>query len=124
MTSPGSRLTAVLSYGSWQRAFGGDPKAIGREILLNGARCTHRRRHAQGIQFPPGETDPPEIWSPTQIDPASPGGRGGHFLSVIARLKPGVNMRQARDEMTQLVQQWGLAEAPMVHVFSPKNHPV
>jgi putative ABC transport system permease protein len=121
---PGAAVTGVLSYGLWQRAFGGDSKAIGREVLLNGRKCTIVGVMPASFRFPPGETEPPEIWSPTQIDPARPGGRGSHYLSLVGRLKPGVTLKQARDEMAQLVQQWGLAEAPMVHVFNPKNHPV
>src|ERR1700691_1989950 len=34
--SPGSPKTAVLSYGYWQRKFGGDPSVIGRRIMVDG----------------------------------------------------------------------------------------
>src|SRR5689334_8550297 len=36
---PGTPLTAVVSYSLWQRAYGGDPNIVGRDILLNGNPC-------------------------------------------------------------------------------------
>ena len=122
--APSAPLTAVLSYGLWQRAFGGDPGLVGRDILFNGQKCTIVGVMPKGFHFPPGETDPPEIWSPLQIDPANPGRRSSHYLSVIAILKPGVAIHEARDEMQQLVQQWGALDTVKVHMLSPKNHPI
>jgi putative ABC transport system permease protein len=122
--APTAPVTAVLSYGLWQRAFGGDRGVVGREVLLNGQQCAVVGVMPKGFQFPPGETDPPEIWSPLQIDPARPGGRGSHFLSVIAMLKPGVTIYQAREEMKQLLAQWGALGSTNQHVLSPKIHPV
>ncbi|HEY6393061.1 MAG TPA: ABC transporter permease [Bryobacteraceae bacterium] len=122
--APSAPLTAVLSYGLWQRAFGGDNSVIGRNILWNGRKSTVIGVMPKGFQFPPGETDPPEVWAPLQIDPARPGNRAGHFVSAIGMLKPGVNLSQARDEMKQLVEQWGRQDGPGRHMLSPKNHPV
>src|SRR5262245_22747046 len=70
--------TAVISYGLWQRAFGGDRGVIGRDIRLNGAACTVVGVMPAGFAFPPGELDAPELWTPRQLDPAQPGNRGGH----------------------------------------------
>ena len=122
--APGAAGTAVLSYGLWQRAFGGDRSAVGRDVLLNGQKSTIVGVMPKGFQFPPGEAEPPEIWSPLQIDPAKPGNRGSHFLSVMGRLKAGVPFGQARDEMAQLVQQWGATQAPRTHAFNPRTHPI
>ncbi len=119
---PSAPLTAVLSYGLWQRAFGGDPGWVGREIPLNGQKCTIVGVMPKEFHFPPGETDPPEIWSPMQIDPAS--NRGSHYISVIGTLKPGVGLREASDEMQGLLQQWGASDSPKMHMLSPKNHPI
>ena len=121
---PGAVQTAMLSYGLWQRAFGGDHAVVGREIQLNGKKCTILGVMPKGFQFPPGETDPPEIWSALQIDPTRPGGRSSHFLSVLGRLKPGVSFVQASDEMKQLVAHWGEGDTMKQHHFTPKNHPV
>ena len=83
---PNVPLTAVISFGLWQRAFGGDRGVIGRDIRLNGNACHVIGVMPPGFAFPPGELDPPELWIPVQIDPAAPGGRGSHFLSVAGPL--------------------------------------
>jgi len=121
---PTAPVTAVLSYGLWQRSFGGTTAVLGRDILLNGQKCTLVGVMPKGFQFPPGETDPAEIWSPMQIDPARPGGRASHFVSVIAMLRPGVGISQARDEMKQLLVQWGAQDSSKRHMLTAKNHPV
>ncbi len=121
---PSAPQTAVLSYGLWQRAFGGDSGVIGRDVLWNGRKSTIIGVMPKGFQFPPGEADPPEVWAPMQIDPAQPGSRSGHFVSAIGMLKSGVNLSQARDEMKQLVEQWGRQDGQGRHMLSPKNHPV
>ena len=121
---PTAPVTAVLSYGLWQRSFGGTPGVLGRDILLNGQKCTIVGVMPKGFQFPPGETDPPEIWSPMQIDPAKVAGRAAHYISVLAMLKPGFGIYQARDEMKQLVAQWGAQDTMKQHMLNPKFHPI
>jgi putative ABC transport system permease protein len=120
----GATQVAVISQGLWKRAFGGDPKAIGQDTLLNGNKCTLIGVMPQGFEFPPGEINPPEIWVPIQIDPANPGGRGSHFLYLLGRLKPGVSISQARDESALLVQHYGETAAPKTHALGTANHPI
>src|SRR5215831_4109573 len=115
---------AVISEGLWKRAFGGDRNLIGSDTFLNGAKCTIVGVMPRGFEFPPGEIDPPEIWVPLQLDPANPGGRGGHNFYLLGRMKPGFTLPQARDEMGQLVQHYGETAAANTHAFSPQNHPI
>lgn len=115
---------AVISYGLWQRAYGGDPGVLGRDIRLNGARCTVVGIMPKSFAFPPGEVDSPELWSPLQIDPANPGGRGSHFLSIVARLAPGVTLQQAKQEMDALVRRSGEIHNMKYHGFDPNRHPI
>jgi predicted permease len=122
--APGAPLTAVISHGLWQRAFGSNASIAGKDTQLNGRRCTIVGVMPRGFQFPPGEADPPDVWFPLQIDPARPGGRSSHFLYVLARMKPGVTLAQARDDLGRLMAQWGQADGPNNHVLSKKNHPV
>jgi predicted permease len=117
-------LRAVISHGLWQRAFGGDRAIVGRDVLLDGQKCTIVGVMPSDFRFPPGEVDAPELWAPLQIDPVNPGSRSSHYLSLLGRLKPGVGFAQARAEMTQLVNEWGKTASPNHHVFSPKFHPV
>src|SRR6185312_9818669 len=57
------------------------------------------------------------------FDPANPGSRGSHFLSVIGRLKPGVTTEQAMSEMTSLMAGWK-SESRAQHLLGNPNHPV
>ena len=119
--SPGTAAVLMLSYGLWQRVFGGDPHIVGKETTLNGGKATVIGVMPQGFAFPPGQTDPTEVWSALQLDPnhLNP---GGHNFDVVGRLAPGVTLPQARDEMARLVARWGESASPNHHVFSPKNH--
>jgi putative ABC transport system permease protein len=114
----------VLSYGLWQRAFGGESSVLGRDIRLNGNSCTVVGIMPRGFAFPPGEVDPPELWVPLQIDPAKPGGRGSHYVNVLALLKPGTGQAQAQAEMTRYAQHSADTLGTANHPFHPKNHPI
>jgi predicted permease len=121
---PNAPLTAVLSFGLWQRAFGADRGIIGKDIRLGGNPCHVIGVMPPGFQFPPGELTPPELWLPLQIDPASPGGRGNHSLSLVGRLRDGINVKQAQSEMERYQQETGAKAGPRTHNFDPKNHPI
>jgi predicted permease len=122
--APGVPLTAVISYGLWERAFGADPRIAGRNTQLNGNKCTIVGVMPHGFQFPPGEIDPPEVWAPLQIDRARPGGRGSHFLSVLGRMRPGLTLERARADLARLVAHWGASDSPNTHVLHPERHPI
>src|SRR5580658_7506924 len=74
------------------------------------------------FQFPPGDSDPPRVWSPLQLDPAVQTNRGGHNYYLLGRLKPGVSPAAAQGELASLVQSYGEHKAPKTHSFNPKNH--
>src|SRR5947199_1115642 len=117
-------LNAVLSFGLWQRAFGGDPGVIGRDIRLNGDACLVIGVMPPAFAFPPGELDPPELWLPVQLDPAAPGGRGSHYLSLVGRLRDGVTVRQAEAEMLRYEHVSTEKIGANGHPFNDKNHPI
>ena len=121
---PGIPETAVLSYALWQRAYGGDPGAVGRDIRLNGNPCRVIGVMPPGFAFPPGELDAPELWVPIQIDPAKPGGRGGHYLNLLGRLRGVISFPQAQGEMDRYVKHVGETVARSQHPFDPAFHPV
>ncbi|HEX8650259.1 MAG TPA: ABC transporter permease, partial [Pyrinomonadaceae bacterium] len=101
---PGAPDVAVLSYGLWQRRFGGDPRVIGQPISLNGTPCVVIGILPAGFEWHirkrSGTGRPAEIWS---VLPMRMEGEGanlrGRFLSVVARLKPGASLEQAQAEM-------------------------
>jgi putative ABC transport system permease protein len=92
---PKQNNVIVLSHGMWQRRFGGDPAVLGRTITLSGAPVTITGVMPAGFYFPNRTA---EFWRPIAFNPSS-ATRGGHFLGVVARLKPGVSLEQAGAEM-------------------------
>ena len=119
---PKSPLVLEISYGLWKRTFAGDLSIVNREVLLNGVKATIIGVMPDGFAFPPGEVDPPQLWSPMQIDPAKPGGRGSHFLYLVGRLKDSVSREQAQAELESLTKYWGDTGSAKEHHFSPERH--
>jgi putative ABC transport system permease protein len=97
--APGSPPVAVVSYGLWQRRYGGDPGLIGRSIVLDG-----RSYPVVGV-MPPGFSDAyttffqtnGQVWV-SGLDLSDPG-RENHRYIALARLKPGVTLARAQGEM-------------------------
>jgi predicted permease len=91
--SPNGGHVLVLSYGLWQRRFGGNPKAVGQALSLGGEPYT-----IIGVLGRDFATDPEaDIWIPFQFEPNSI--NQGHFFLGAAMLKPGVTLAQANAQM-------------------------
>jgi putative ABC transport system permease protein len=120
--APGAPAVADISYGTWQTVFGADPNIVGHDTQLDGLKCTIIGVMPKSFQFPPGEQDAAQLWTPLQIDPAKPGNRGSHSFYLLGRLKPGVSGAQAQGELASLVQAYAEKRAPKTHSFDPKNH--
>ena len=91
---PGGPPAIVLAYSAWQSRLGGDPGIVGRSILLNKHPYTVVGVLPKGFQ---PETEGTQAWISLQADPNST--NQGHYLEVIARLKPDVSIEQARAAM-------------------------
>ncbi len=115
-------LVTIISYGLWQRAFGGKQDLIGQQIIVNDRPRTVVGIMSDGYSFPPGTNDPVDLFTPIQFNPANPGGRGNHFLYVVGRLKPGVSIEQARSEMSMLSSAWQ-NEKRSPHLLGVTQHP-
>jgi putative ABC transport system permease protein len=102
---PDAPRVTVLSYGLWQRRFGGDPNIIGRKLNLNRNETTVIGVLPAGFQWHIRQNSMSgrvaELWTPYVITNEMRQ-RRGRFLSAVARLKPGVTMAQAQAEMTGL----------------------
>lgn len=120
----GAPLVADISYSLWKSAFGGDPRVVGRNTVLDGRQCTIIGVMPRSFEFPPGELDAAQVWTPLQIDPANPGGRGSHNYYVLGRLKPGMTAQQAQAELNAYVVASDEAHppGPHQHYFRPKLH--
>ena len=90
---PNGGKVVVLSYGFWQRKFGGNPNVIGSALPMGNEPYT-----IVGVLGRDFHTDPQvDIWLPFQFAPVST--NHGHFFLTAAMLKPGVTMEQANAQM-------------------------
>jgi len=97
---PGDDKVALLTHGCWERRFGADPTIVGRTIDLDGAPWTVIGVLPADYHFIESSQ---EVWLPLPlVTPGSAPPRASHFLSVYGRLKPGVTVAQARDDMDRL----------------------
>lgn len=96
----GRNGVVVISYGLWQRRFGGDPGVLGRNILINGQKAAIVGVMPASFQFP-RET---EVWSPIAFNTPQTSVRRYHFLNAVGRLKPGVSLSQAQADMTRIAR--------------------
>ena len=95
---PGSGGAALISYGFWQRHFGGDPAALGRVVQISGKSLTVVGVLPQGFGFP-NHTD---VWYPANVLEAETASRSAHNYRLVGRLKPGVSLEEARSQMTAI----------------------
>jgi putative ABC transport system permease protein len=90
---------AVISHALWQRRYNGDPDIVGRTILMNDVTFEVIGVAPQSFVFIDREIN---YWVPIQLPPDQVDTRRNHFLSVVARLKPGVSVQAADTEMREL----------------------
>ena len=99
---PGSDVV-VLSEGFWRRRFGADPTLVGRATRFGGQTFTVIGIVPADFQFElPGTTSEGASLMWTLLSPPpdrSPAQRYPHYLQVIGRLKPGVTLEAARDDI-------------------------
>jgi len=120
----GAPRAILISDGLWKRGFGGSAGIVGRETKLNGNAVTIAGVMPPGFQFPPGQVDVSEAWVPLQLTAADRQRRGNHRLAILAKLRPGVTLAQARQEMTAQMQAWGARRSNNFHTINLENHPV
>lgn len=94
----------VLSYGLWQRRFGGDPKVIGQPVSVDGQTFTVISVMPASFNYPAGA----EAWKPLAL-PA--GFTGNNFLRVLGRIKPGVSLAQATEDLRAVTAVFNRANA-------------
>src|SRR5215471_7743717 len=99
---PGTHVV-LLSHALWQRRFGSDPSVIGQALALNGESYTVVGVMPPFVQLPGYSTRNDQLWVPVAFPQEEASQRGNHFLEVIARLKPGMTLRQAQVEMETIV---------------------
>jgi predicted permease len=95
----------LLSYGVWQRMFNGSRDVLDRVVKLNGESVTVVGVMPEGFGF--GTDDPralsqvADVWQPLKLDRSDPGYAGRNY-DMLARLRDGVTLAEARQEMNSL----------------------
>ncbi len=99
---PHAAKTVMLSYGYWQRRFGGDRAAIGRSIVIDGQTCEIVGVMPRGFRLVDNDFD---ILAPLMFDRGrlklAPFGYQG-----LGRLKPGVTVAEADADLSRLLSVW------------------
>jgi putative ABC transport system permease protein len=94
----GNGAVVVLSHGLWKRRFGSDRGVIGKTCKVNGVL-------SQVIGVMPSDfrlQEDASLWMPLDLDDSLRTNRRAHIYTVIARLKPGVTLGQARADAESL----------------------
>ncbi len=102
---PGKPQVVLLSDGLWRRRFAADPEIIGRTLILDDVPTTVLGVMPPGFQLPSHYAGPGmELWTLMQLDPGvDRTERGWHWLTVMGRLRPGVDLESADREMAALM---------------------
>lgn len=99
---PGKRDVALVDYGFWQGRLGGSRQILGQKIRVDEKDYTIVGVLPSGFRLPLRYTLPqPVLYTPFVVTPPERG-RGGRFLEVVGRLRPGVSLQQARQEMLSI----------------------
>jgi predicted permease len=126
---------AVLSYGLWQRRFGGSPDIIGKTVEINSRNTQVIGVMPAGFFFPVNET---QLWEPVtsaRYWERSLAERSSDNWRVVGRLKPDATFRQAQTEMDLIGQRltkaypnmddefagFGVNVTPMLDQITGKN---
>src|SRR5262245_17650194 len=94
---PGSGRVAVISERLWQSGFGADPQIIGQAVTLDLQRYTVVGVTPPGFDFFPTA----DLLTPLALT-AKDIGNPDYSLNIVARLKPGLTLEQARQEMARI----------------------
>jgi putative ABC transport system permease protein len=98
---PQGNRVAIISYTLWQRRYNKDPDVLGQTLTVD----TYGRRDYTIIGVMPPSfryPDECELWLPAGWNGLPQNRRGGHWLSVIARLNPDITHEQAQAEMNTI----------------------
>ncbi|HEY1578344.1 MAG TPA: ABC transporter permease [Terracidiphilus sp.] len=99
---PHGAKRVMLSYGYWQRRFGGDRSVIGRSIQIDAKTCEIVGVMPRGFRVVDKDFD---LLGPLQFD-RSKMGLAGFGFNGIARLKPGISAAQASADVSRLIETW------------------
>lgn len=94
-TTPGGPRVAVVSHAFWTHYLASESNIVGSTISLNGDAYTVVG--IAGAELDMRELGAPEVWTPLEVNPAT--AAQAYLYRVAARLKPGVTLKQAQDQL-------------------------
>jgi putative ABC transport system permease protein len=100
----GRHRVAILSHGFWQRRFGSDPDIVGKAIDLNEESWEIVGVMPRGFAYPVATDRPTEIYVPVWLrnEEKTRGTSRNYNWTVIGRLKPGMSLEQAHEQMNRV----------------------
>ena len=98
----GGNHVVLLSHGLWQSAFATAPDAVGKTIQLDSEPYTIIGVMPADFRFPLSAGD---AYVPIGFDDKVMTQRGAHYLAVLGRLKSGVTLKQANDDLSAIMAQ-------------------
>ncbi len=108
-TQPNGPQAVILSDSLWRRSFGADPEVLGRVVRLGEGAYTVAGVSPRGFWF----VESADAFAP--LRPAGNLGDKGYNTEMVARLKPGVSLRQAQAEMAALTGNYRRASGDGEH---------
>jgi predicted permease len=119
---PGHNSRVILTYEFWQQQFGGNPEVLSRSIKLDDAPVLVVGVLPRGFAVPNMKAS---VWMPFALVRSSDFAKHGRYLRVVARLKPGVTLAQAQQDMERVAAwtaearpdfntSWGAVVIPML----------
>ena len=125
--TPEAPDVVVLSHGYWQRRYHGDPKVVGTSLTINGQVAEIVGVMPAGFAFQVRDnalaSGAPEMWAAMAFRAQDRVPRG-RYLSAVARLAPGVDLKRAKATMDALAGRlaerfpdfdtgWGITLVPL-----------
>lgn len=102
---PGTEWVAMLSHGFWQRYLGGSPEAVGSTLVMDGFAHTVVGVTPAGFRF----RNDADLWLPIRDGDMDTRGRTSHSWNIVGRLRTGVPLEQAQEQVAVIAGQ--LSEA-------------
>jgi putative ABC transport system permease protein len=101
----GRDRVVILSHAFWRTRFGGDPSVVGRTITLDNESCVVVGVMPPHVDYPSRK----QIWIPKVFGESERRARMQTYYQVIARLKPGATIEQARAELSDIADRLATA---------------
>src|SRR5687768_4085356 len=99
---PGQHRVAILTDALWRTRFAADPAIVGREIQINTLPYKVIGVMAPSVRFPDARV---QLWTPQPVDAAFLAQRRPHYLRPVARLRAGVTLTQAQEDLRRIASE-------------------